>query len=631
MVSYRYEMSIAAGGCGSRSGRRRCGTKPVNEGVLHFRSRELTYMTGRKLAFGLTALLAFVSLLSTAASAAQQRSAETLQPQALNYTGLYRLRQLDPNLTGSGIKLAVISRSITYTDGRPQNDYRPFLGHHCFADAQFTFHDHNFVVPGISPHSTAICSILSGRDDNAFSERLGSFRYLGAAPGARADVYEFWHFVINNLFTGSAPDADVIVAGIGETFDDWWTRAIDSLAEHYGLTVVAGIGNGRDVSDPVLYPGAGANVIGVGVIDSVNSADLAVKLSRFSLALPEHSSVGPTPDGRCKPDIVAPGNCLVADYNDPNEYRPAGNWSSFATPIVAGAAAVLLQKAKEDPNLGLAASANGGNCLIKAVLLNSASKLPFWHKGLLAKDDDHDVPLDFAQGAGMLDAAAAYDQLTAGRSKPGDCPPAGWDLNHLQKNEKPEAVYRITLNKPAGKMIKATLCWNKHYASAYPFDALGETNADLRLECWAVDPNEPNKDYLLDYSDSRADNIEHIYTPTDPNYTTYEITASFSDADDTTPPDTDRLYALAWNPAPPPDRENILWYDLNADGTVDTKDVDIMLHNILTGIEKPYEYLLGDINGDGAIDAADMNLLLDRLGTTADWFKPPDDANNLYE
>lgn len=629
MVSYRYGISIVADGCGNRSRPRPCGTKPINELDLRFRSRELTYTADRKLAFALTALLAVASVLTGSATAAQQPPAEVLQPQALNYTGLYQLRQLDPNLAGSGIRLAVISRSITYTDGRPQNDYRPAVGHNCFAGAQFAFHDHNFTTPGISPHSTAICSVLLGRDDNAFNDQLGSFRYLGAAPGASADVYEFWHFVINNLFTGSAPDADVIVAGIGEAFDDWWTRAIDSLAEQYGLTVVAGIGNGRDVSDPVLYPGAGANVIGVGVIDSVNAADLAVKLSRFSLALPEHSSAGPTPDGRCKPDIVAPGNCIVADYNDPNGYQPTGNWSSFATPIVAGTAALLLQKANQDPNLRLAASPKGGNCLIKAVLLNSASKLPFWHKGLLTKDDDHEVPLDFAQGAGMLNAADAYRQLIAGRNRPGDCPPAGWDLNQLQKNEKPDAVYRITINKPAGKMIKATLCWNKHYAAAFPYNALPETDADLRLECWAVDTNDPNKDYLLDYSDSRADNTEHLYTPTDPNYTDYEIVASLSDPNDTARPDAALTYALAWNPAPTPDKENILWYDLNADGTVDTKDLDIMLRNILTGIEKTDERLLGDINGDGTIDAADMKLLLDRLGTTADWFKPPADANNL--
>lgn len=393
--------------------------------------------------------------------------------------------------------------------------------------------------------------------------------------------------------------------------------------------MVAGIGNGCRACDPVLYPGAGANVIGVGVIDSVNATDLAATLSHFSLAYPDRSSAGPTADGRCKPDIVAPGNCIVADYNDPNNYAPAGNWSSFATPVVAGTAALLIQKANQDPNLNLAASPIAGNSVIKTILLNSAAKLPFWRKGLLTKDDDHDVPLDYVQGAGMVNAVAAYNQLTAGRIQPGVCPNTGWDLNQLQKNERPEAVYRITIDKPADKTITATVCWNKHYAETFPFEPLPEMNANLRLECWAIDPNNSNNDYLLDYSDSTVDNVEHIWRRADPNYTEYEIVVLYNNIFDATQPNPTPPYALAWNVGPADDRENILLYDLNADGTVDTTDSEVMLQNILTNIEKPDDYLLGDINADGNIDATDMQLLLQHLTMTAEWFKPQPDVNNL--
>lgn len=128
------------------------------------------------------ACLAVASVLLSSAAMAQQPDANRLQPQALNYAGIYQLRQLDPNLTGTGITFAVIARSMTYADGRPQNDYRPAAYHNCFADALLSFHDHRQIPPGISPHSTAICSILAGSDKNAFDELLGSFDHQVQHP-----------------------------------------------------------------------------------------------------------------------------------------------------------------------------------------------------------------------------------------------------------------------------------------------------------------------------------------------------------------------------------------------------------------------------------------------------------------
>ena len=107
------------------------------------------------------------------------------------------------------------------------------------------------------------------------------------------------------------------------------------------------------------------------MVDSVNTDDPATNLAHFALAYPEHSSFGPAGNGHSKPDIVAPGNCLAAELNEPNGYEATGDWSSFATPIVAGAVGLLVQKAKQDPALSLAVSPAGGNCVIKAILMNS--------------------------------------------------------------------------------------------------------------------------------------------------------------------------------------------------------------------------------------------------------------------
>ena len=52
-------------------------------------------------------MMAMLTLMATAAIAEQKQTVNVLQPQALNHTGIYNLRQLDPNLTGDGIKFAL--------------------------------------------------------------------------------------------------------------------------------------------------------------------------------------------------------------------------------------------------------------------------------------------------------------------------------------------------------------------------------------------------------------------------------------------------------------------------------------------------------------------------------------------
>ena len=568
----------------------------------------------------ITCIAALYSVTSSTARA--QSNTKSLQPLGLEYAGIYPLKRIEPNLTGEGVKFAVICRSITYLDDEPQNDYRPDIEHNCFSTSRIFLHDKGQPPAGISPHSTAICSILFGEDPNAFYPEIGQLQYQGIVPKAQADIYEFWHFLTNNIFEHMPPEADVITIDNGMQFEDWWTNGIESLAEHYGLTIVAAIGNGLDAHDPVLYPGAGANIIGVGVIDSVDTKDLETNLEHFALAYPEHSTFGPTIDNRCKPDIVAPGNLLAAVDNRNDGYEPTGNWSSFSTQTVAGTIGLLIQKAKQDPNLSTAISPEAGNNVIKAILLNSAIKLPFWHKGQLQTDDDHTAPLDYIQGAGMLNAIGAYNHLIAGPNEPGDVLTTGWDLNQLYSSSIQENIYILNITEPAEKLITATVVWNKHFDRTYPFEPAPEKDSNLRLEIWAVDPNNPDNDYLLDYSDSEVDNIEHIHVPADPNYSIYEIILSMKESDDPREIAVIQRYGLAWNVSDKQNNDSIFWYDLNADGIVGEADYAILLNNIFNSTKSPETYLLGDINSDGAIDIEDFNKLIEHYDRKAAWYIP---------
>ncbi len=169
----------------------------------------------KKLVLSLIACLAALLNATGTTARAQEPQNAILQPKGLEHAGIYALRQINPNLTGDGVKFAVICRSITYIDDEPQNDYRPDIEHNCFKASSLSFYDLGQPPAGISLHSTAICSILLGEDPDAFNPQIGKFHFQGTAPQAQADIYEFWHFLTNNVFEHVPPDADIVTIGNG--------------------------------------------------------------------------------------------------------------------------------------------------------------------------------------------------------------------------------------------------------------------------------------------------------------------------------------------------------------------------------------------------------------------------------
>jgi subtilisin family serine protease len=98
-----------------------------------------------------------------------------------------------------------------------------------------------------------------------------------------------------------------------------------------GIFVVNSAGNeGYDVHNTLGAPADGDSVIAAGAVNSTGSR------SSFS-------SVGPTVDGRIKPDLMAMGsNNYIACYWNNTCYENGGG-TSYSCPLIAGAAALLLQ------------------------------------------------------------------------------------------------------------------------------------------------------------------------------------------------------------------------------------------------------------------------------------------------
>ncbi len=193
---------------------------------------------------------------------------------------------------------------------------------------------------GQHDHGTMILSLLAGNDPG---------RYMGAAPGVSVilaktedssveEPFEEDRFV-EGLEWIESMGADMFTTSLGYT--DWYTQgdfdghtAVTTkaavIALEQGLILFGSVGNAGPGPRTLLAPSDADGLIAVGAIDPDG-------------LVAEFSSRGPTADGRIKPDIAAPGqNIWVADPGSPDHYGH-GNGTSLATPLAAGAAALLLE------------------------------------------------------------------------------------------------------------------------------------------------------------------------------------------------------------------------------------------------------------------------------------------------
>lgn len=195
--------------------------------------------------------------------------------------------------------------------------------------------------------------------------------------------------------------------GGGYWYDAYCLEVDKFIYDHDDFLIFFAAGNnGMSGKGTLLSPGLSKNSVSVAA--SHNSKDIG-NVAYFS-------SIGPTPDGRTKPDVTAPGY-LITSAEAQLEGTSQGNCgttkkagTSMATPVTAGTAALVLQYFKDakfwakycNPAYTLCAKGafSPKGALIKALLLHSAVPMSTYvaYQSLPLKK-----PPDTYQGYGRVD------------------------------------------------------------------------------------------------------------------------------------------------------------------------------------------------------------------------------------
>jgi hypothetical protein len=294
-----------------------------------------------------------------------------------------------------------------------------------------------------------------------------------------------------------------------EALDTEILRRFDYMLARDNVFAAVGVNNGSANSLPALL-GQSHNALAVGLSNG------------------DHSAGSTTLDGsgRTKPNIVVPTTA-----------------TSYGTPTVAGAGALLLQTARADVSLSNASE----SVVLRSLLLAGASKEE--PEFTTTWTHSESTPLDTRYGAGELDVKTSFDILSGGEfaSSAGTlASERGWDFGSAFVAAP--GVYFFDLTSDAGPLsLTASLVWNSVVSAT-------DTNPDPFLTAYSFSTIVPNLDLRL-YSAtgfavgsqiaaslSTVDNLELIYAK-DLSPGRYALSVSS---------DTDSVnYGLAWTASVP--------------------------------------------------------------------------------
>lgn len=244
-------------------------------------------------------------------------------------------------IKGEGIQVAVMDGGFTNVDTLPFFDSLA-LHNRLFSAHDFVEHDE--AVYESAQHGTSVLSVMGGYLPNYFVGTAPEATYFLLKTEDTGGEYpvEETNWIAGAEWADSA-GVDLINASLGYTvFNDTSLNhryaqldgktAIGSrgaaIAATKGMIVCNSAGNEGD--GPWRYIGVPADAPGL----------IAVGAVRHDGQKAEFSSVGPTPDGRLKPDLAAPGEEVVTAGNLGTQLGVSSG-TSLASPMLVGSIAAL--------------------------------------------------------------------------------------------------------------------------------------------------------------------------------------------------------------------------------------------------------------------------------------------------
>ena len=253
---------------------------------------------------------------------------------------------------GEGMLIAVIDAGFNNADEIEVFDSlfanNQILSTYDFVDRETdVYNDHN--------HGTQVLSTMAGNLPGSLigSAYKADFVLLKSEDTGSESRLEEFYWTIAAEYADSI-GADIVSTSLGyNLFDDELDNythddldgetALITIAADFaastGMFIVSSAGNeGNDPWGTITPPADGDSVLAVGAVNSVQS------YAAFS-------SVGPSADGRVKPDVTAQGSSTVVGSGSGN--ITSSNGTSFSAPIIAGLAAGIWQARPELTNMQL--------------------------------------------------------------------------------------------------------------------------------------------------------------------------------------------------------------------------------------------------------------------------------------
>jgi hypothetical protein len=498
--------------------------------------------------------------------------------------------------TGAGVHVAMAEANTdsNLSGGVPVDggyDYLPIPSNPQFAGKQFHNLSESSAKADNSPHANLVGVYFFGQTDSIAPGIIDVDLYLADTwqgqdylKGGQHAVPEYTSArVFNHSWVDQTSAATL--------------ARVDYTASHYGVLHVAGVNNANN-GGPQPLLASSYNAITVGLTSGAHESSNAAPGFTPGLGIYSGNALL-----RTRPDLVAPLS-----------------FTSYATPFVSGAAALLIEVGHNDPTLS-----NGTKTLPEdpSYVIQNAESTEVIRSALMAGADrqiwtDYRSStfaspngLDTRFGAGQLDVYESYHILAAGehdRRESGELADLGGYGFDFQTSFAAidASTYAFSVGLDALEDLAVSLVWNAHAdidlsAAAVAYSA---SLADFNLSLYRVSDAGRT---LVQASLSTQDNTENLWLEgLSPGEYELEVvrTDGLGDWD----------YGLSW-------RRSAVGFsaDFDGDGVVGITDFGILKEHFgLAGARTE-----GDADGDGDIDLGDFGVLKSNFGKT---FEPVSSA-----